>query len=67
MGNSLGASAYRTAEKLLFHNRSALVRGGKVEPNWLDGGDRFFTANDTGTLTVTAPDGRNYTEEPPPR
>ncbi|WP_344428542.1 hypothetical protein [Amycolatopsis minnesotensis] len=43
------------------------MRGGKVEPNWLDGGDRFFTANDTGTLTVTAPDGRNYTEEPPPR
>jgi dipeptidyl aminopeptidase/acylaminoacyl peptidase len=38
--------AYQAAERLLRHNRSALVKGAKVTPRWLDGGSRFwYTAN----------------------
>ena len=34
--------AYQTAEQLLRHNRSKLVRGGRVRPRWIDGGARFW-------------------------
>ncbi|KAA2253621.1 prolyl oligopeptidase family serine peptidase [Solihabitans fulvus] len=38
----LDASAYRSAEQLLRHNRSKLVFGDKVRPQWIDGGVRFW-------------------------
>ncbi|KAA2255443.1 prolyl oligopeptidase family serine peptidase [Solihabitans fulvus] len=47
----LDASAYRTAEQLLRHNRATLVRGDTVTPQWIDGGARFWYPADT-------PDGR---------
>ncbi|MEU5052410.1 DPP IV N-terminal domain-containing protein [Streptomyces sp. NPDC021096] len=43
----LDADAYRAAEKLLGHNRSRLVHGGRVRPQWLEGGDRLWYTVDT--------------------
>ncbi|MFI9561409.1 S9 family peptidase [Nonomuraea endophytica] len=37
---------YKTAEQLLRHNRSKLVRTDKVRPHWIDGG-RFWYRTDT--------------------
>src|SRR5262249_16953143 len=45
--NQLGTQAYRTAERLLRHNRADLVKRAKVTPRWLDGGVRFWYAVDT--------------------
>ncbi|GAA4818612.1 S9 family peptidase [Streptomyces ziwulingensis] len=38
----LDAAAYRTAERLLRHNRGKLVRGGDVRPRWLHDGARLW-------------------------
>lgn len=35
-------SRYESAERLMAHNRGPLVPGGKVRPNWLEGGQRFW-------------------------
>ncbi|MET0237844.1 MAG: prolyl oligopeptidase family serine peptidase [Kibdelosporangium sp.] len=43
----MDASAYKTAERLLRHNRSKLVLGGRIKPLWLDGGARFAYTVDT--------------------
>ncbi|MER6948424.1 DPP IV N-terminal domain-containing protein [Nonomuraea sp. NPDC000554] len=40
----LDVSAYQTAEQLMRHNRSKLVHGGKIRPQWIDGGARFWYA-----------------------
>ncbi|MFI7057195.1 DPP IV N-terminal domain-containing protein [Streptosporangium canum] len=49
----LDVTAYQAAEQLLRHNRSKLVRGGRIRPQWIDGGDRFWYAVDT-------PEGRRF-------
>jgi dipeptidyl-peptidase 4 len=49
----LDATSYRTAEKLMRHNRSKLVRGGKIRPNWIEGGERFW-------YTVATSEGRRF-------
>ncbi|QSY51400.1 S9 family peptidase [Streptomyces griseocarneus] len=61
----LDATAYRTAEQLLRHNRSRLVHGGRVRPRWIEGGDRFWYTVDTeaGRRFVLV-DPRNGTREP---
>jgi len=38
----LDSAVYQGAEKLLMHNRSKLVAGGKVRPQWIDGGVPAF-------------------------
>jgi dipeptidyl-peptidase-4 len=38
--------AYETAERLLRHNRSKLVFGTKIKPQWIDGGERFWYSVD---------------------
>ncbi|MEU7131972.1 DPP IV N-terminal domain-containing protein [Streptomyces sp. NPDC046261] len=43
----LDVSAYRTAEKLLRHNRAQLVRGGRVRPQWIGDDGRFWYTVDT--------------------
>lgn len=45
--SQFGVHAYQTAERLLRHNRSALVKRAKVTPRWLDGGARFWYVADT--------------------
>ncbi len=45
----LDVSAYRTAEKLLRHNRAQLVRGGRVKPQWTGDDGRFWYTVDTAT------------------
>lgn len=40
-------AAYQVAERLLRHNRADLVLGGKVRPQWIDGGERFWYAVST--------------------
>ncbi|MFC6085314.1 S9 family peptidase [Sphaerisporangium aureirubrum] len=49
----LAVQAYETAERLLRHRRSDLVKRSKVTPRWLDGGERFWYTADTG-------DGRRF-------
>ncbi|GAA0917073.1 S9 family peptidase [Nonomuraea longicatena] len=49
----VAASAYRTAETLLRHNRSKLVRGDRIRPNWIEGGRRFW-------YTVSTSAGRRF-------
>lgn len=34
-------NSYQTAEQFLRHNRGKLVEGGKVTPQWIDGGASF--------------------------
>ncbi|HEU5471990.1 MAG TPA: prolyl oligopeptidase family serine peptidase [Actinophytocola sp.] len=42
----LDARAYRTAERLLRHNRGELVLGGRIRPRWIEDGARFsYTVN----------------------
>ncbi|QIS10012.1 S9 family peptidase [Nocardia arthritidis] len=41
----LDASAYRTAEQLLRHNRAGLVLGGKVRPRWTADGGFWYTVD----------------------
>lgn len=43
----LDGTAYQSAEMLLRHNRAKLVLGGKVRPQWIAGGARFWYAVDT--------------------
>jgi dipeptidyl-peptidase-4 len=43
----LDASVYQAAERLLRHNRSQLVLGGRIRPQWIDGGARFSYVVDT--------------------
>nr|WP_055502302.1 DPP IV N-terminal domain-containing protein [Nonomuraea pusilla] len=50
---------YRTAERLLGHHRSGLVRGGKVKPAWREG--RFWYRSEGRFLLV---DPRTGTKEP---
>jgi dipeptidyl-peptidase 4 len=45
--SQLAVQAYQTAERLLPHNRSDLVKRAKVAPRWLDGGERFWYLADT--------------------
>ena len=40
------ADAYRTAERLLRHNRGELVLDGRIRPRWIDGGARFWYTSD---------------------
>lgn len=42
----LDADAYRTAERLLRHNRGELVLDGRIRPRWIDGGARFWYTSD---------------------
>ncbi|MFI6541219.1 DPP IV N-terminal domain-containing protein [Nonomuraea sp. NPDC050547] len=42
-------SPYKTAEKLLMHNRSKIVFGDRVVPNWLGDGARFWYRSSTAT------------------
>jgi len=44
----LDADVYRTAERLLRHNRSGLVLGGKIRPRWIGNGTRFWYTVDSG-------------------
>ncbi|NUW31970.1 prolyl oligopeptidase family serine peptidase [Nonomuraea sp. SMC257] len=61
----LDASAYRTAEQLLRHNRRRLVRGGEVTPHWIEGGARFWYAADTpGGVSFVLVDPAAGTREP---
>jgi dipeptidyl aminopeptidase/acylaminoacyl peptidase len=46
-------TAYETAEQLLRHNRSKLVFGGKITPQWIDDGARFW-------YSVHTADGRQF-------
>ncbi|MFI6502921.1 DPP IV N-terminal domain-containing protein [Nonomuraea typhae] len=41
----MGRTSYEAAERLLRHNRAALVRGGKINPQW--DGARFWYTVDT--------------------
>ncbi|KUM78480.1 S9 family peptidase [Streptomyces curacoi] len=50
---SLDARTYRTAERLLRHNRGELVLDGRIRPRWIDGGARFWYPSD-------APDGPRF-------
>ncbi|MBP2327717.1 dipeptidyl aminopeptidase/acylaminoacyl peptidase [Kibdelosporangium banguiense] len=43
----MDVKAYETAERLLRHNRGELVFGGKIKPQWIDGGARFWYSVDT--------------------
>src|SRR5580658_6132961 len=43
----LDPEVYRTAERLLRHNRGQLVIGGKVQPRWVEDGASFWYASDT--------------------
>jgi dipeptidyl-peptidase 4 len=44
----LDVQAYKTAERLLRHNRGELVLGGKITPRWIEGGPRFWYTVKTG-------------------
>lgn len=46
--STLDPGVYRTAERLLGHNRGKLLVGAKVRPRWLDGGARFWYTVDSG-------------------
>src|SRR5688572_6163827 len=46
LGTQLGSAVYERAEKLLRHNRTKLVSGEKVKPQWIDKGARFWYRSD---------------------
>lgn len=53
MTSTIARESYETAAKLLGPNRSALVFGGSVRPNWLEHGERFW-------YTVETEEGRRH-------
>ncbi|WP_163511728.1 S9 family peptidase [Fodinicola acaciae] len=56
---------YETAEKLLRHNRTKLVVGAKVRPQWIDGGARFwYSTEDDRTYVVDPAAGTREPYEP---
>ncbi|WP_428847006.1 DPP IV N-terminal domain-containing protein [Rhizohabitans arisaemae] len=42
LAQQMDAATYQRAERLLVHNRSTLVAGGKVAPRWIGEGSRFW-------------------------
>ncbi|GAA3472616.1 hypothetical protein [Nonomuraea roseola] len=48
----LDVTVYRTAERLLQHNRSALVLGDKVRPRWIGARFRYVVKTPSGTRFV---------------
>lgn len=58
-------NVYETAEKLLRHNRTKLVIGAKVRPQWIDGGARFwYSTEDKRTFVVDPAAGTREPYEP---
>ena len=53
----LPSSAYENAEKMLMANRSKLMSGDKVQPRWIDEGDRFWYQSGDKFLLVDPSNG----------
>lgn len=64
--NTMGASAYRAAERLLAHNRSSLVAGGAVHPRWIDGNRFWYRKNGGGGDELIVVDAARGTCAPAP-